>query len=101
MGAFFVYILKSSICLTVFYLFYKVLLSKETFHRFNRMALLGLLFLSVAIPFCEITTEEPVALQEQIMNLEVLLTKFPVSEGNELTSSLWWQFAYYCTGLTQ
>ena len=41
MGIFFVYILKSSVCLTIFYLFYKLLLSRDTFHRFNRIALLS------------------------------------------------------------
>ena len=57
MGIFFVYILKSSVCLTIFYLFYKLLLSRDTFHRFNRIALLSLIMLSVIIPFCEITLE--------------------------------------------
>lgn len=37
MGAFFVYIVKSAVCLAVFYLFYRLLLSRETFHRFNRI----------------------------------------------------------------
>ena len=36
MGLFFVYILKSSVCLAIFYLFYRLLLARETFHRFNR-----------------------------------------------------------------
>ena len=58
MGIFFVYILKSSVCLTIFYLFYKLLLSRDTFHRFNRIALLSLIMLSVIIPFCEITLEK-------------------------------------------
>ena len=53
MGIFFVYILKSSVCLTIFYLFYKLLLSRDTFHRFNRIALLSLIMLSVIIPFCD------------------------------------------------
>ena len=39
MGAFFIYILKSAVCLVLFYLFFKLLLSRETFHRFNRVAL--------------------------------------------------------------
>ena len=43
MGTFFVYILKASVCLAAFYLFYRLLLSKETFHRFNRIALCGIL----------------------------------------------------------
>ena len=63
MGIFFVYILKSSVCLTIFYLFYKLLLSRDTFHRFNRIALLSLIMLSVIIPFCEITLEEATAIQ--------------------------------------
>lgn len=46
MGTFLVYILKSAACLAVFYLFYKLLMSRDTFHRFNRFALLGLLVLS-------------------------------------------------------
>jgi TonB family protein len=50
MGAYFAYSLQSAICLAVFYLFYKVLLSRETFHRFNRLALLSILSLSVLTP---------------------------------------------------
>ena len=51
MGSFFAYSLQSAICLAVFYLFFKVLLSRDTFHRFNRMALLGVMILSLIIPF--------------------------------------------------
>ena len=54
MGLFFIYILKASVCLALFYLFYKVLLSKETFHRFNRLALLGILVLSCLLPAVKI-----------------------------------------------
>ena len=50
MGAFFAYSLQSAICLAAFYLFFKVLLSRDTFHRFNRIALLGILALSLIIP---------------------------------------------------
>ena len=50
MGALFVYILKSAICLAMFYLFYRALLSKETFHRFNRIALLSMLVISFVVP---------------------------------------------------
>lgn len=73
MGDFFVYILKSSVCLATFYLFYRLLLSRETFHRFNRIALLSVIILSVAIPFIRIMTEESVALQRPMQNLEYLL----------------------------
>ena len=50
MGSFFAYSLQSAICLAAFYLFFKVLLSRDTFHRFNRVALLGILALSMIIP---------------------------------------------------
>ena len=46
MGAFFVYILKASVYLAILYLFYSILLSKETFYRYNRTALLLLIPLS-------------------------------------------------------
>ena len=55
MGDFFVYSLKSSVCLAAFYLFYKLLLSRDTFHRFNRMALLTMMALSGAIPLIAFT----------------------------------------------
>ena len=51
MGTFLVYILKSAVCLAMFYLFYRLLLSKETFHRFNRMALLGVRAISESAAF--------------------------------------------------
>ncbi|MCD7925133.1 MAG: TonB family protein [Bacteroides sp.] len=73
MGAFFVYILKSAVCLAVFYLFYRLLLSKETFHRFNRIALLGILILSCVIPFAEVTVKEPMEVSQQFLTLEELL----------------------------
>jgi TonB family C-terminal domain len=50
MGALFAYSLQSAICIAAFYLFFKVLLSRDTFHRFNRIALLGILALSLIIP---------------------------------------------------
>ena len=58
MGAFFIYILKSAVCLVLFYLFFKLLLSRETFHRFNRVALLGVLFLSLLCSFHRTTIDE-------------------------------------------
>ena len=73
MGAFFVYIVKSAVCLAVFYLFYRLLLSRETFHRFNRIALLGILILSCAIPFVEVTMKEPMEVSQQLLTWEELL----------------------------
>ena len=73
MGIFFVYILKTSLCLAVFYLFYRLLLSKETFHRFNRWALLGMLLLSCVIPLIEVTTHEATDMSQPFLSLEEML----------------------------
>ena len=70
MGVFFIYILKSSVCLV---LFFRLLLSKETFHRFNRMALLGVLFFSLLIPCIEVTTRHQVEVQQAVLSIEQLL----------------------------
>ncbi len=91
MGTFFVYILKTSICLTGFYLFYRLLLSKETFHRFNRVALLGILLLSQLIPFCEITVPEESEVQQTLLTIEQILTLAdhgPQTEVEVLPSSI-------------
>ena len=90
MGIFFVYILKSSVCLTIFYLFYKLLLSRDTFHRFNRIALLSLIMLSVIIPFCEITLEKATAIQRPVMDLENLLAAVSMRTSAESASQPVW-----------
>ncbi len=70
MGLFLVYILKSSLCLAAFYLFYRLLLSRETLHRFNRMALLGVLLLSAVVPLIEVSTEQPTGVGQGMLTLE-------------------------------
>ena len=70
MGIFLVYILKSSLCLAAFYLFYRLLLSRETLHRFNRMALLGVLLLSAVVPLIEVSTEQPTGVGQGMLTLE-------------------------------
>lgn len=101
MGEFFVYILKSSVCLSLFYLFYRLLLSKETFHRFNRLALLGMMVLSVVIPFFQVITKQQVAIQQPLLNLEYLLQMAEVQTVAETPTlqSVWLQglfLAYVC-----
>ena len=62
MYALLIYSLKVGACLAVFYLFFKLLLSRETFHRLNRAVVLGALLLSFVLPLCVITVyrEAPV-----------------------------------------
>lgn len=50
MGAFIIYSVKAGVCLLVFYLLYKVLLSRETFHKLNRIVLLSVMAASFIFP---------------------------------------------------
>ncbi|MEM9546906.1 MAG: M56 family metallopeptidase [Bacteroidota bacterium] len=48
------YLLESSFCLAVFYLFYLIFLKKETYFQFNRLYLLGTALLSLSIPLLNV-----------------------------------------------
>ncbi len=73
MGAFLVYILKSAFCLALFYSFYRLLLGEETFHRFNRVALLALLVVSFVLPLIVLGTGSIEAQQPQPLLGEVMV----------------------------
>ena len=49
------YNLRVAAVMAVFYLFYRLLLSRETFHRLNRVVLLATALLSFVLPLCIIT----------------------------------------------
>ncbi|TGX82380.1 TonB family protein [Palleniella muris] len=55
MGEFLVYSVKVSLCLVMFYIFYRLLLSRTTLHTFNRFVLLSLVALSLVLPFVHVT----------------------------------------------
>ena len=48
------YQFKVAVILLCFYVFYRLLMSKETFHRLNRFLLMGMLVGSFVLPFCVI-----------------------------------------------
>lgn len=100
MGAFLVFIIKSTCCLAVFYLFYRLLLSRDTFHRFNRMALLGVIVFSIAIPFVQLAADEPVTVQRTALELERFLQMggTPVEEESRFPSWLAALFMIYAGG---
>jgi len=56
------FLIKSTICLTVFLGFYHLVLEREKIHLFNRFYLLGSIIISLVIPFVtyQIITEIPV-----------------------------------------
>ena len=84
---------KVAIALLVFYLFYRFLLKRETFHRFNRVVLVGTAVLSFLLPFCIITIRRPLEKGAQAM------TPTPVSAEAALQESVsvegawtpWWE----------
>ena len=63
MMEFLIYDGKVAVALLVFYLFYRFLLKKETFHRFNRVVLVGTAVVSFLLPFCIITIHKPVEVE--------------------------------------
>ena len=58
MEAFIFFTLKSSICLSAGYLLYFLLLRKETFHRFKRFTLLGIIFISLLVPLIKLQVNQ-------------------------------------------
>lgn len=81
MGMFFIYSIKVAICLAAFYLFYKLLLSCDTFHAFNRATLLLLMLLSLVLPFVNISVDEPTVAYDGMVQIEQLLAMGVVDDG--------------------
>ena len=104
MGAFLFYLLKSGCCLVIFYIFFKLMMSRSTFFRFNRITLLVGLSGCTLLPLIELTTTEETFLHtplyaiheilqstEQVMsNPEELGNEILLSEKNTEISSLNW-----------
>ena len=60
---FLTYDLKVAAILAVFYMFYRVLLARETFHRVNRVVLLATAVASFVLPLCVITLHKTVVVE--------------------------------------
>ena len=71
MKEFLIYEGKAAVVLAVFWLFYKLLLSKEKLHRLNRRVLVGTVVASFILPLCVITVHKPVQAQPQMQSREV------------------------------
>ena len=83
-----VYTLKVSLCLIVFYLLFKLFLSKETFHRFNRVMLLSVIFLSLVIPLIKISLSSPSPVNDGMVMIEDLILQGSVIPDAESTSRI-------------
>ena len=62
MMEFLAYDLKVAVLVAVFYMFYRLLLSRETFHGINRMVLLLTAVASFVLPLCVITIHKTVVI---------------------------------------
>ena len=70
MTDFLIYDLKVAMLIAVFYMFYRLMLSKETFHRVNRLVLLLTAVTSFVLPLCVITMHETVLVDGGMWNME-------------------------------
>lgn len=60
------YVIKAAITLALLYSCFFVFLSKETFHRFNRCMLVGIMLVSLVMPMFHFTTSHPTTLNEEV-----------------------------------
>ena len=60
------YVIKAAITLALLYSCFFLFLSKETFHRFNRCMLVGIMLVSLVMPMFHFTTSHPTTLNEEV-----------------------------------
>ena len=85
---FLTYDLKVAMLLAVFYMFYRLMLARETFHRVNRIVLLLTAVASFVLPLCVITIHETVSMQRAA---NVAVGSFQVDMANEDPATPLWQ----------
>jgi len=91
MMTFLIYEAKVAAALAIFYMFFRLLLKKETFHRFNRVVLLAATVLSFLLPFCIITVRKVVEMPPIGVGAATADTALaPVAAA---PATPWWQVA--------
>lgn len=97
MTAFLLYIGKVAILLTVFYLLYRLLLERETFHRLNRAVLLLTVLAAFVLPACIITKHQIVEVAAPAVRAVINSTSQPktIEPTTDWTAVL---FAIYLMG---
>ena len=68
---FLIYLAQSSLCLAALYLIYKVAMSHETLHVFNRVILLGSVILSALLPLCRVKVVKEYDAAPTVASIEV------------------------------
>lgn len=84
------YDIRVAVLIAVFYMFYRLLLSRDSLHQLNRFVLIGTAVASFVLPLCVITihhteliVEEPATALTQVTNLKPLIS----------SQTPWWQIA--------
>ncbi len=88
METFLIYIVKVAAITAVFYLFYRLMLSRDTWHRFNRIMLLATAILSFALPVCIITLHKTQLIETPLSSVDTADTVLMQEQ-----SAVWWQIA--------
>lgn len=80
MTAFLMYIGRVAVLLAVFYLFYRLLMERETFHRLNRALMLLSILASFVLPLCVITMHQVVSVPlPEVSGQQAETTAMPVT----------------------
>ena len=87
MTNFLIYDAKVAVLIIVFYMFYRLMLSRETFHRVNRVVLLLTAVASFVLPLCVITLHKTVRM-EAVPRVSVGDLQMEVAAD---TGPEWWQ----------
>ena len=90
---FLIYDAKVAVLIAVFYMFYRLMLARETFHRTNRVVLLLTAVASFVLPLCVITMHETLMIDYELNELNELTVSENISEISEIRSeeTPWWQ----------
>jgi len=87
MTNFLIYDAKVAVLIIVFYMFYRLMLSRETFHRVNRVVLLLTAVASFVLPLCVITLHKTVRMEAvPMVSVGDLQMEVAADAGPE-----WWQ----------
>lgn len=78
---FFIYSVKVAVCLALFYLFHKLLMSRDTFHTFNRFAILSMMLLSLVLPLVHLSFGSETGINRGTVALEGLVAQTVVVDG--------------------
>lgn len=82
LGMFFIYSVKVAVCLALFYLFHKLLMSRDTFHTFNRFAILSMMLLSLVLPLVHLSLDSEAGINRGTVALEGLVAQTVVADGS-------------------